>query len=374
MRGRSRESELVEAPPHRAEFWFSFLPWGPLPASGARCAGQSGAREAVLLGSLSMIAAVATLISALTTPAAAQDWPARPVTMVVPFAAGSGSDILGRIIGPRLAESLGAAVIVENVGGAGGMIGAARVMKAAPDGYQLLLATAGTHAINQTLYKKPLYDAASDFAPVALVASTPILLIARKDLPAGNLPDFIAHARRNQATMQFGSPGAGSTSHLGCALFNAAIKVEVTHVPYRSTGQALQDLLAERLDYQCVPIAGVVPQIEEKLIKAIAIMSKQRSPILPMLATAQEQGLADFEVETWYAMFLPKGTPAAIVRKLHDAAAATMNAPDVQARLEQLGIEVVAPERRSSDYLASFVKREIEKWAGPIKATGVSMD
>jgi tripartite-type tricarboxylate transporter receptor subunit TctC len=319
-----------------------------------------------------MIAIV--MLLAASAPAAAQDWPARPLTMVVPFAAGSGSDILGRIIGPRLGEQLGATVIVEDVGGAGGMIGAARVMKANPDGYSLLLATAGTHAINQTLYKKPLYNAATDFAPVALVASTPILLVTRKDLPADNLPAFIAYAKANQATMQFGSPGAGSTSHLGCALFNAAIGVEVTHVPYRSTGQALQDLLAGRLDYQCVPIAGVVPQIEGKLIKAIAIMSKQRSPILPLLATAQEQGLADFEVETWYAIFLPKGTPAPVIGKLHAAALAAMNAPDVQAKLAELGIEVVAPERRSPEYLAQFVVREIEKWAGPIRATGVSMD
>jgi tripartite-type tricarboxylate transporter receptor subunit TctC len=319
-----------------------------------------------------MMAALAMLL--VGAPAAAQDWPARPVTMVVPFAAGSGSDILGRIIAPRLGEQLGATVIVEDVGGAGGMIGAARVMKAAPDGYSLLLATAGTHAINQTLYKKPLYNAATDFAPVALVASTPILLVTRADLPVGNLPEFIAYAKANQATMQFGSPGAGSTSHLGCALFNAAIGVQITHVPYRSTGQALQDLLAGRLDYQCVPIAGVVPQIEAKLIKAIAIMSKQRSAILPMLATAQAQGLADFEVETWYAIFLPKGTPAAIVGKLHAAAVAAMNAPDVQAKLQELGIEVVAPERRSPEYLADFVAREIQKWAGPIRATGVSMD
>jgi tripartite-type tricarboxylate transporter receptor subunit TctC len=330
-----------------------------------------------------MIAAIATLMHgcllALTAtftaaPAAAQDWPVRPVTMVVPFAAGSGSDILGRIIGPRLGEQLGVPVIVENVGGAGGMIGAARVMKAAPDGYQLLLATAGTHAINQTLYKHPLYDAANDFAPVGLVASTPILLIARPDLPADSLRDFIAYAQAHQATMQYGSPGAGSTSQLGCALFNAAVKITVTHIPYRSTGQALQDLLAGRLDYQCVPIAGVVPQIEGKLVKAIAIMSKQRSPILPMLATAQEQGLTDFEVETWYALFLPKGTPAAVMQKLHDAAVAAMTSPDVQARLEELGIEVVAPERRSGDYLAGFVVREIAKWAQPIRASGLSMD
>lgn len=317
---------------------------------------------------------VAAALFAALAPAIAQDWPARPVTMVVPFAPGSGSDILGRIIAPRISAALGAPMVIENVGGAGGMIGAARVMKASPDGYQVLLATAGTHAINQTLYKKPLYDAATDFAPVALVASTPILLVTRRDLPVDTLPQFIDYAHAHQATMQFGSPGAGSTSHLGCALFNAAIKIDVTHVPYRSTGQALQDLLAGRLDYQCVPIAGVVPQIEGSLVKAIAIMSKERSPILPKLATAQEQGLADFEVETWYALFLPKGTPGAIIRKLHDATVAAMADREVEGRLQELGIEVVARERRSPDYLAAFVKREIEKWAGPIRATGVSLD
>jgi tripartite-type tricarboxylate transporter receptor subunit TctC len=228
--------------------------------------------------------------------------------------------------------------------------------------------------MNQTLYKKPLYNAATDFAPVALVASTPILLVTRKDLPADTLPAFIAYAKANQAKMQYGSPGAGSASHLACVLFNAQIGVEITHVPYRSTAQALQDLLPGRLDYQCVPIAAAVAQVESKTVKGIAIMSKVRSPILPMLATADEQGLADFDAGTWYAIFLPKGTPAAISRKLHDATVATMNAPDVQARLEELGIEVVAPERRSPEYLAQFVVREIEKWAGPIKAAGLSMD
>jgi tripartite-type tricarboxylate transporter receptor subunit TctC len=325
---------------------------------------------------IAVTAAVALILGVMgvPAPAAAQDWPTRPVTMVVPFAAGSGSDILGRIIGPRLGENLGATVIVENVGGAGGMIGAARVMKAAPDGYQLLLATAGTQAMNQTLYKKPLYNAATDFAPVVLVASTPILLVTRKDLPADDLPAFIAYAKAHQATMQYGSPGAGSASHLACVLFNAAIGVEITHVPYRSTAQALQDLLPGRLDYQCVPIAAAVSQIESRTVKGIAIMTKARSRILPMLATADEQGLANFEADTWYALFLPKGAPAAIVRKLHDATVATMNSPDVQAKLAELGIEVVAPERRSPEYLAQFVVREIEKWAGPIKAAGLSMD
>ena len=318
--------------------------------------------------------AIAAIAALLVTPAAAQEWPTRPITMVVPFAPGSGSDILGRIIAPRIGENLGAAVVIENVGGAGGMVGAALVMKAPADGYQLLLATAGTHAMNQTLHKKPLYNAATDFAPVALVAGTPIVLVARNDLPVADLPQFIAYAKAHQASLQYGSPGAGSASHLACVLFNAAIGIEVTHVPYRSTAQALQDLLPGRLDYQCVPIAAAAPQIESKTIKALAIMAKTRSPILPALATADEQGLKDFAADTWYALFLPKGTPAPIIQKLHDATVAAMDAPDVRARLDELGIEVVAPERRSPDYLGAFVVREIEKWAGPIKAAGISMD
>jgi tripartite-type tricarboxylate transporter receptor subunit TctC len=318
--------------------------------------------------------AIATVAALLVTPAAAQEWPTRPVTMVVPFAPGSGSDILGRIIAPRIADNLGAPVVIENVGGAGGMVGAARVMKAPADGYQLLLATAGTHAMNQTLYKKPLYNAATDFAPVVLIAGTPIVLVARNDLPVADLPQFITYAKAHQATLQYGSPGAGSASHLACVLFNVAIGIEVTHVPYRSTAQALQDLLPGRLDYQCVPIAAAAPQIESKTVKALAIMAKTRSPILPALATADEQGLKDFTADTWYALFLPKGTPAPIIQKLHDATVAAVNAPDVQARLDELGIEVVAAERRSPDYLGAFVVREIEKWAGPIKAAGISMD
>jgi len=320
------------------------------------------------------IRATAAAVLAALAPAAAQDWPARPLTMVVPFAPGSGSDILGRIIAPRIADNLGAPVVIENVGGAGGMVGAARVMKAAPDGYQLLLATAGTHAVNQTLYKKPLYNAATDFAPVGLLARTPIVLVTRRDLPVDDLPQFIAYAKAHRASMQYGSPGVGSASHLACVLFNAAIGIEVTHVPYRSTGQALQDLLPGRLDYQCVPIAAAVPQVESKTLKAIAIMARTRSPILPMLPTAHEQGLADFEVDTWYAIFLPKGTPLGIIEKLNVATVAGMNAADVRARLDELGIEVVAPERRSPGYLAEFVVREIAKWAGPIKAAGLSMD
>ena len=305
-------------------------------------------------------------------PAAAESWPARPLTMVVPFAAGGGTDVLGRIIGRRLSEILVQQVIIENVGGAGGMVGSARVAKAPPDGYQFVLGSRAD-AINQTLYKNPLYNFATDLAPVVLIADQPTILVARKDLPAGNLPEFIAYARANQATMQMGSAGAGSTGHLDCMLLNAAIGINITHVPYRGGGPAIQDLIAGRIDYFCTLSATAKPQIEASLIKAIATLSRERSTMLPELASAREQGI-DFEASTWFGFFFPKGTPEPIIQKLHDATVAAMDTPSVQERLKEVGAVTVAPERRSPAYLQKFVVSEIEKNAVPIKASGLAMD
>ena len=204
------------------------------------------------MGRLSRYVAVALVASLKCIgPALSQEWPTRPVTMVVPFAAGGPADTVGRILAPGLSELLGQQVIIENVGGSGGMTGSSRVAKAAPDGYQFVLGNVGTHAANQTFYKTPLYNAATDFAPVMLIAQTPLVLLARKDLPANNLKEFIAYAKVNQASMQYGSGGAGSASHLACVLLNAAIGINVTHVPYRGAAPAMQDLIAGRIDYQC---------------------------------------------------------------------------------------------------------------------------
>src|SRR6202030_4247182 len=306
--------------------------------------------------------------------ATAQSWPTRPVSMVVPFAPGGAVDVLGRILGVRLSEVLGQQVFIENISGAGGMLGSARVAKSSPDGYEFLLGHAGTHAQNQTLYKNPLYNAATDFAPVALVAEQPTVLVTRNDLPPHTLPEFIAYAKANQAKMQYGSAGAGSANHLACVLLDAAIGINVTHVPFRGGGPAMQELLGGRIDYMCNIVTTALPQIEAKTVKPIALLSTARSPTLPDVASAQEQGLPNFDASTWYAVFLPKGTPAPIVRTLHDAIVATMDTPSVQARLKDIGADLVAPERRSPDYLAKFVVSEIARWAGPIKASGVSMD
>jgi tripartite-type tricarboxylate transporter receptor subunit TctC len=303
----------------------------------------------------------------------AQDWPIRPVTMVVTFAAGTAGDVLGRILAPRLGELLGRQVIIENVPGGGGVTGANRVAKAPPDGYLFLLGTSGTQAITQSLYQSPVYNAATDFTPVALSVAQPIILLARRDLPATNLPEFIAFARTNQSKMSYGSGGTGTANHLACALFNHTIGVNITHVPYRSQSP-LQDLIGGRIDYTCNFPAAAVPLVEAKQITALAVLGKDRSPSMPSLPTAQEQGLANVEAATWNALFVPKGTPSPIVRKLHDALVGTLDTPSVQERLKEIGATVAPSDRRSPEYLQSLVESEIAKWAAVIKAADVKLD
>jgi len=306
--------------------------------------------------------------------ATAQSWPTRPVTMVVPFAAGSASDTVGRILGARLSETLGQQVIVENVSGAGGMTGVARVAKAAPDGYQFVLGGIDTFAQSQTLYKKPLYNALTDFAPIALMVEQPLVLVVRNELPVTSLQGFIAYTRANQAKMQYGSAGAGSGSHLACAQLNAAMGVDTIHVPYRGSPPAMQDLIAGRIDYFCALAAAAMPLLASNSIKAVAIMTRERSPLLPNLASAYEQGLADLDSNFWSGFFVPRDTPESVVRRFHDAAVETLKTPAVEERLNGVGVTVVSPERRDPDYLGRFVASEIEKWAAIIRAAGVSLD
>jgi tripartite-type tricarboxylate transporter receptor subunit TctC len=314
------------------------------------------------------------LVSALVAPASAQDWPTRPVTLVVTFAAGGPNDVVARILALRMSEILGQQVIVENVVGAGGMTGTSRVARATPDGYQFVTGGPGPFAQNQSLYKKPLYDAATDFAPVGLAVEGPNVLITRRDLPVNNFKEFMDYAKENQGKMQFGSGGAGSGGHITCVLLNSAIGVNVTHVPYRGLAPAMQDMQGGRIDYMCDVIATALPQIEGKTVKAIAMLTRQRASVLPDVPTAHEQGLIDFDVSGWSAFLLPKGTPEAIIRRLNKAISETLDTPAVRERLRGLGMSAVPPERRTPEYLAKFIRSEIEKWAGPIKASGVSMD
>jgi tripartite-type tricarboxylate transporter receptor subunit TctC len=310
---------------------------------------------------------------AFATGVKAEDWPTRAVTMINPFAAGGPNDVVARLFAQRMGEILGQPVVLENIGGAGGMNGADRVAKAAPDGYTFLLGTVGTQAQNQTLFKKPAYNSTTDFAPVALMVEAPLVLIARKDLPVRDMKEFVAFAKANKNTMQFASAGTGSAIHLGCALMNMVAGLDIVHVPYRGANPAMQDLMSGRVDYLCDIITTAKPQIDGGTVKPIAILTRERSPALPNVPTAIEQG---FEVEayTWNAFFLPKGTPEAIVQKLNLATREAMKTAAVRDKLEAAGLEFVSDDRTTPEYLAKFVQSEIVKWAGPIKASGASVE
>jgi tripartite-type tricarboxylate transporter receptor subunit TctC len=303
----------------------------------------------------------------------AEDWPTRPLTMINPFAAGGPNDVLARLFAQRMGEILGQTIIIENVGGAGGMNGADRVAKAAPDGYTFLQGTVGTQAQNQTLFKKPAYNSMTDFAPVALMVEAPLVLVARKDMPVKDMKEFVAYAKANKDKMQYASAGTGSAIHLGCALVNMVTGIDVVHVPYRGANPAMQDLMGGRVDYLCDIITTAKPQIDGGTVKAIAILTKERSPVLPSVPTAIEQGF-DVEAYTWNAFFLPKATPEAIVQKLNRATIEAMKTPDVREKLESAGLKFVSDDRTTPEYLAKFVESEIAKWAVPIKASGVSVD
>src|SRR2546421_1261987 len=304
---------------------------------------------------LKMVTAALAAMLALLDPAAAQDYPIRPITMVIPFAAGGPQDTIGRIFAQRMGEVLGQQVVVENVGGAGGMTGSKRVADSAPDGYTMILASVGTHAQNQSLYKKPLYNAATDFTPVAFLAETPIAVIVRKDLPVSNFREFVAYAKANQAKMTYGSAGAGSATHLGCVVLDTTMGVQIVHIPYRGTGPAMQDLQGGRIDYLCDIIATAKPQIDGGTVKGIAIMTKERSPVLPDLPTTGEQGF-DVQAYTWSALFLPKGAPDGVVKKLNAAAIEAVKTPAVQERMKSLVATVARPDQQSPEWLRPFCK------------------
>jgi tripartite-type tricarboxylate transporter receptor subunit TctC len=300
--------------------------------------------------------------------ALAQSYPTKPVTMVVPYGTGGAPNAIGRILAQGLSEVLGQQVVVENVGGAYGTTGSKRVADAAPDGYTFVLGGVSTHAQHETVYKRPVYTAA-DFTPVALIAKTPQVLIARKDLPVDNLQEFIAYAKANQSKMRYGWAGS-----FGCMLLNSLFGVDIMPERFRDTTSELQALQFGRIDYQCSNVALVKPRIDNGSVKAIAIMSKERSSALPNVPTAFEQGTPNLEVYEWVAFFLPKGTPANVVKKLNDATVQAMKTPALKERLGELGFVVVPEDRATPEYLAQFVKSEIEKWAVPIKASGITRD
>ena len=317
---------------------------------------------------------IGAALSLISFAASAQDWPARPVTMIVPYAAGGPVDTVGRIMAQGLTEALGQQVVVENVGGAGGMTGANRVAKAAPDGYTVLLGGSATLTLVPALYgKKTLYDPLTDFAHVVQFADSARILIARKDFPASSLKEFVAYAKANHGRMQYGSSGTGAGAHICALLLDQAMDVKVTHVPYRGSGPAMQDLLAGRIDYICEQVSTAVTQVKAGTVKAIATMGLSRSGVLPDLPTATEQGL-DIDCASLSAFAFPRGTPDAIVRRLAEATSKVVESAFVRERFEALGVVIEPPERRTTEYFARTLPRDVERAVAVVKAGGLGAD
>jgi tripartite-type tricarboxylate transporter receptor subunit TctC len=310
----------------------------------------------------------------LAASAIAQDWPTRPITLVVPFAPGGGVDSSARLQAAVMSEVLGQTIVVENVGAAAGTVGSGRVAKAAPDGYTFLIGNSGTHVYSQSLYKKKPYDSIADFEPVGIVTESPRLLVARKGLPVNNLQELVAYMKANQSKMQYGSAGVGSGTHLPCALLNFTLGVSITMVPYRGENPSLSDVIADRIDYMCTTIQSGAVQAKQGTVKGIAVMAPRRASIIPDLATTGEQGLPGVEATVWNGFFFPKGTPKAIVDKMHDAVEKTVARPEIRQKMESLGLEILPPEQRTPAYMAKFLPQDIERWGKVIKAAGIHVD
>ena len=294
--------------------------------------------------------------------------------MVIAFSPGGPLDTLARNLQPYLGETLGQQIIIENVPGGGGAVGSLRVSNAAADSHMFTLGSIGTHAIGQSMHKKPPYNSVTDFAPVMLVADAPQVVLARKDLPANNLKEFAIYARANQDKMQHGSGGAGTSSHIGCVLMNQVIGVKITHVPYRGGGPAMQDLLAGRIDFICNYISTALPPHNAKIAKVIAALTSKRTPSFPEVPTAEEEGFKGLDISAWNAIYMPKSATPQQVAKLNAALNKALDNPALKKRLDDIGLEVPVPERRTPEYLAKFTAEEIKRWEAPVKASGVQFD
>lgn len=319
-------------------------------------------------------AAAAVLVLGGGGGALAQEWPARPVTMVIPFAAGGPVDTIGRILGQYVGDILGHQMVIENVGGAGGMIGSSRVAKAEPDGYTILLGGSAVLALNQAIYKKPMVDGAKDFTFVSMFADSARLLLVRKDFPAKNLTEFVAYSKANVSKMQYGSAGVGSGSHVCAVLLDTVIGTKVPHVPYRGSALAMQDLVAGRLDYVAEQISTAVGHVQGGSIRAISLMGLERSSVVPDIATAEEEGFKGLDCGSWAALVYPKGVAAPIVQKMAAAIDKALDSPALKASYDKIGVSVPAKARRSPEYLAAFTPAEIERWGAAIRGAGISSD
>jgi tripartite-type tricarboxylate transporter receptor subunit TctC len=310
-----------------------------------------------------LMAAAVLLMGAGMNGAQAQDYPIRDypirtVTIIIPFAAGGPADITGRIVADIFNRHLGQKFVVENVGGAGGTIGALRAARAAADGYTILSGHLGTNALASAFYPNLGYDPQKDFEPIGLTAEYPELLVVRKNLPANNLTEFVDYAKSNASKLNVGHAGLGSVSYIGCLLLNSAIGIKPTMVPFTGTAPVLNAMLGDQIDYECDPLLGTLSQVQAGTVKALAIAARKRSPMLPDVPTSYEQGLPEFDCAPFYAVFVPRGTPQPVIEKLAEALNKGLNEAQVQKRLADLGADLVEPSRRGPKPLADLVRSE----------------
>jgi tripartite-type tricarboxylate transporter receptor subunit TctC len=314
--------------------------------------------------------ALGTLV-ALAAPAAAQPYPARPITMVISFAAGGPTDAVGRILVEGMRPALGQPIVIENVAGASGSLGAGRVARAAPDGYTIGLGHWGTHVINGAIYTLN-YDLQKDFEPIALVSSNPQLIVGRKTLPPDDLPSLIAWLRTHPVLL--GTTGVGGPSHMNGMLFAAVAGANFQYVPYRGLGPAMQDLIGGQIDMIIDSAPNSLPQVRAGTIKVYGVTSKERLPSAPDIPTANEAGLPGFTTSNWFALWAPARTPKDVLARLNAAAVASLSDPSVRARLANLGQTIFPPEQLTPEALSAFQKSEIDKWWPLIKAANIKAE
>lgn len=323
--------------------------------------------------SILVVAAGGGLLRAAEPGSTKTDYPNRAITIIVPYAAGGPSDTLSRILASHMSRTLGQKILVENIVGAGGTTASLRARRAAPDGYTIMTGNTGTHGAAVALYPKLGYDPRTDFEPIGLVASAPIVILGRKDFPPKDLKEFVSYVKANAYKLDEGHGGVGSIPYTACLLLNHMLGVRPRLVPHDGAAPAMEALIRGRVDYMCDQTINAVPQVRAGRVKAYAIAAPERSPALPDVPTTTEGGLPEYQLSAWQAMFAPKGVPKAAVEKLNDALVAALGDDIVRARLLELGANIPQGDQRTPQALSDLVKKEIDRWTSVIQAVGMEL-
>jgi tripartite-type tricarboxylate transporter receptor subunit TctC len=319
------------------------------------------------------IFAAALLLLGLAGPAAAQEFPSRPISMIVVFAPGGATDVLARIVADHMSRTLNQRILVENVSGAGGTIGATRGAQAAPDGYTLTVGSLGSHSAAPSIYRNAGYDP-RELQPIGLIAGTPLYFVVRNGFPARTMQEFLAQVRANPGRISNGHAGIGSTNHLACALFQHVTGVQMNNISYRGEGPAVNDIVAQQVDSACVLAPAAVPQIQQGTMRGLLIAARERGAGTPDVPSAVEAGVPDYIFQGWNAVFAPRGTPPAVVARLDQAMRAALNDPAIIRRIEQLGSIPARPEAQGPEALRTLVRSEVERWATVVRAASITAD